>query len=98
VELVEVAPGKALIMVAPSLLLRRIPWLRLAEIAPARYLLVLPSGTAVEQLEVALADLVEDLPDDGGERSMIEELRSLLGKQRRRRSVTKAELVFVDIH
>ena len=35
--------------------LKRIPFLKLIEIAPARYLLTIPSGTAVESLEVAPA-------------------------------------------
>ena len=54
VELVEVAPGKALIVVRPNRSLAKIEWLRLVEVAPARYLLVLPSGTGVEALEVAI--------------------------------------------
>src|SRR5450759_23990 len=54
VELVEMAPGKSLIVVSPSQALKRIPFLKLIEIAPARHLLTIPSGTAIESLEVAL--------------------------------------------
>ena len=97
VELVEVAPGKALIVVGPSRSLAQIEWLRLVEIAPARYLLVLPSGTPVEVLEVAISDLLENLGQDGGERVLLAGLQDILTLQRRGRTITKAELVFVDV-
>ncbi len=54
VELVEMAPGKSLIVVGPSKALRKIPWIKLIEIARTRYLLTIPSGTSIEALEVAL--------------------------------------------
>jgi hypothetical protein len=98
VELVEVLPGKALIMVGPSRSLALISWLRLVEVAPGRYLLVLPTGTPVETLELEILDLLEKLgPTDRRERAMLRELRELLGRQRRERAVSKAELVFVDV-
>ena len=98
VELVEVVPGKALIVVGPCRALRKITWLRLVEISPARFLLVLPTGTPVDSLEVAILDLIEkQVPGDPGERSLLEELRTLIRSERRRKAVTKAELVFVDI-
>ena len=46
VEVVRVAPDAAIIVVAPSRSLRRIPWLRLAEISPRRHLLTVVPGTA----------------------------------------------------
>ena len=61
VETVEVAKGQALIVIGPSRGLRAIPWLRLVEIAPARYLLALPPGTSVDSLEVAVLDKAEEL-------------------------------------
>jgi hypothetical protein len=98
VELVEVMPGKALIVVGPSRSLAQIQWLRLVEIAPARYLLVLPSGTPVESLEVATQDILDNLgPDEGEERQILSELRALLSDQRRLKTVSKAELVFIDV-
>ena len=98
VELVEVIPGKALIVVGPSRLLKQIQWLRLVEIAPARYLLVLPSGTPVEMLEVEIQDVVDNLePGAESERQLLSELRTLLAHQRHRKTISKAELVFIDI-
>ena len=97
VELIEVAPGKALIVVRPSKSLTQIKWLRLVEIAPARYLLVLPSGTQVEVLEVAIHDLLDDLDPSSDERDLLAELQKIIGYQRRRRSISRAELLFVDV-
>jgi len=98
VELVEVLPGKALIVIGPCKALSTISWLRLVEIAPARYLLVFPSGQSVESLELEMLDLLENCDDPGEtERALISELRILMGQHRRSKKVSKAELVFVDI-
>ena len=98
VELLEVLPGKALIVVGPSRTLLQTEWLRLVEISPARYILVLPSGTPVEALEVATQDLMDNLgPEDEGDRRILTELRALLAHQRRRKTVSKAEIVFIDV-
>jgi hypothetical protein len=98
VDVVEIAPGKALIFVRPSRTLKRIPGLRLVEVSPGRILLTIPSGTPVESLEVAILDLLENLPEaDAGERPLLDTLRRLLSKQRRGTGVSKAELLFVDV-
>ena len=55
-------PGVGIILVGVSRCLRQIPWLRLVEVAPARFLLSIPSGTPVELLEIALDDLREAVP------------------------------------
>lgn len=96
-ELVEVAPGKALIVVGPSQALKRIEWLRLVEIAPARSLLILPSGTPIEVLEVAIHDLLESLAEDDDEKELLTRLRDVISFQRRGRTISKAELLFVEI-
>jgi hypothetical protein len=97
VEVVEVAPGVGMILVGPSLSLRRIPWLRLVEVAPARFLLSIPSGTPVESLEIALHDLLEAVPPrDIRERTILEGLHALIRTLRRGRSVSKGEMLFVD--
>ncbi len=98
VELVKVSPGKALIVVGPSKALAQIKWLHLAEIAPARYLLVLPSGMHVDSLEVEIQDLMQNVsPEDADERGLLEELLRRISHQRRQKTVSKAELVFVDV-
>jgi hypothetical protein len=97
VELIELTPGKALIVVGPSSSLQQIEWLRLVEIAPLRYLLVIPSGTAVEVLEVTIQDLLTNLDPNSSESVLLKELLDVISQQRRGRSISKAELLFVDI-
>jgi hypothetical protein len=96
VEVVEMIPGSGLIVVGPCAALSRIPWLNMIEIAPARYLLTVPSGTAVEVLEVAIRDAIEQLPgSEQREKGMLETLKDLLVGMRRASTVSKAELLIV---
>jgi len=97
VEVVEVSKGKAIIIVGPSKMLRKIPWLHLVEIAPARFLLSIPTGTPVESLEVAIMDLLEDVPaEESEERALLEELRKCMSHQRRGETMSKGELLFIN--
>lgn len=97
-ELVEIERGLAVIVVGPSPRLAAIPWLKLIEIAPARYLLALPTGTALEKLEVALMDLLETMPaDEPAERSLLTDLHKAIGSLRREQKMTKSEIIFVNI-
>jgi hypothetical protein len=98
VELVEMAPGKSLIVVGPSKVLRKIPWLKLIEIARTRYLLTIPSGTPIEALEVALGDLFHgaELQKNEREITILNELLDLIGHQRRARRLSKAEILVID--
>jgi hypothetical protein len=97
VDVVEVMPGIGIILVGPSRCLRQIPWLRLVEVAPGRFLLTIPSGTPVDSLEIALHDLLETVPPaDARERVILEGLHALMRRLRRGRSVSKAEMLFVD--
>ena len=98
VEVVEISKGKAIIIVGPSKILRKIPWLHMVEIAPARYLLSVPTGTPVESLEVAIMDLLENLPaEEPEERFLLEELRKCVSHQRRGKTMSKGELLFIDL-
>ena len=84
VDVIEVAPGAAVILVAPSRSLRGIPWLKLAELSPGRHLLTVVPGTPIESLEVAILDLLENLPpNERYERTILAELRLLIGSERR---------------
>jgi hypothetical protein len=97
VDVVEVMPDVGIILVGPSRCLRQIPWLRLVEVAPGRFLLSIPSGTPVDSLEIALHDLLETVPPaDARERAILERLHALMRRLRRGRSVSKAEMLFVD--
>ncbi len=98
VELVQMSPGKSLIVVGPCRALSRIPWLKLIEIAPTRYLLTLPSGTTIEALEVALHDLVinPELLKDDHENVVLKGLLNIIGHQRRAQRLSKAEILIID--
>lgn len=97
VDLVEMAPGESLIVVGPSKALKRIPWLKLIEIAPARYLLTIPTGTPIEALEVAVRDLFSnpELRKNERENTVLLELLSLIGHQRRNLRLSKAEILII---
>ena len=97
VEVLETEPGMGVILVGPSKYLRRIPWLKLVEVAPLRYLLVLPTGTPIDTLEVALRDVLDDLPaSEERERDILEQLELRMRHLRRGKKVTKAEMLFVN--
>jgi hypothetical protein len=94
---VEIGSGVGIIIVGPSQHLKRIKWLRLVEIAPTRYLLTIPAGTAVDSLELAVVDLLENVKSiDEWERSMLEELRNLMRNLRLKDKLYKAELLLID--
>ena len=96
VDVVEVAPGAAIILVAPSRSLRRIPWLRLAELSPGRHLVTILPGTPIDSLEVAIFDLLESLPaSEEYERKILSELRSVIGTGRREQKISKYEMLYV---
>ena len=63
-----------------------------------RYLLTIPSGTAVDSLELAVVDLLENAKSlDEWERSILEQLRDLMRNLRVGDKLYKAELLFIDI-
>ncbi|MGH7857860.1 MAG: hypothetical protein ACREQY_11070 [Candidatus Binatia bacterium] len=96
VQIVEIEPGTAIILVGPSRALQQIPFLRLVEVAPARYLLTIPTGTPIDSLEVAILDVIEGLPpQESHERALLEELRSHFRRFRRGQKMSKGELLFV---
>jgi hypothetical protein len=97
VDVVRVASDAAVILVAPSRALRRIPWLRLAEISSRRHLLTIEPGKSIESLEVAILDLMETLPpNDDYERAILTELRELIGASRRSKNISKFEMLYVN--
>ena len=97
VEIVEVMPGFGIIIVGPSRYLQKIKWLRLIELAPTRFLLTIPPGTAVDSLELAVVDLLQNVkPNEDWETSVLEALREAMRLVRLAGKLTKAELLFVD--
>lgn len=96
VDVIEAYPGQAVIVVGPSKSLQSIGWLRLVAISPARYLLIIPTGTAIESLEVAVEDLLEHLAlEDTYERELLKALHKILQQRRRQQDVSKAEILLI---
>jgi hypothetical protein len=98
VYVVEMAHGTGVVVVPPNRSLRSIPWLKMIELTPTQYLIALVPDTPIEKLEVALLDLMQDAkkaaPEDV---PMLEALVERIGDLRRRRKLSVAQILFVDI-
>jgi hypothetical protein len=98
VEVVEISKGTGVIVVGPSQSLKSIPWLKLIEIAPFRYLLAFPTGTAIDSLEIAIIDLIENLPEnDIAEKALLVDLCQKISYNRRKEGHTKGEILYISI-
>ena len=98
VEFVEVLPGKAIILVGPNQCLKEIPFLDQIEVAPARYLLIISLNATIESLELALGDMRHSLAKENDyERTILEQLLQYITHHRRRKAMTKSELLLFDI-
>lgn len=96
VETLAVGPRTALILVRPSRVLKRIPWLRLVEVAPDRFLMAVDSGTTIEKFELQIRDLLDELPaGEEYERGVLTALHKVMSSSRRDRSMFKAEILLV---
>jgi hypothetical protein len=97
VKLVQVEPGTSVIVVGPSSHLRKIPFLKLVEIAPSRYLLAIPTGTPTETLEIAIMDQIDSLGDEEHyERIFLNELRNQIRALRHAKRMSKHEIILVS--
>jgi hypothetical protein len=97
VEVIEIEKGIGLIVIGPSESLKNIPWLRLIEIAPCRFLLAIPTGTALELLEIVILDLIENLPEDQiTEKALLTDLRRKLSHHRRKDGLSKGEILYIN--
>jgi len=97
-EVIEMAPGTGVVVVPPNRSLRSIPWLKMIEVAPARYLLAIVPGTPIEKVEVGLVDLIEDAKDSAPQDvPMLETLKERIRHLRRGKKISLAEILFVAI-
>ena len=98
VEVVKVADHTGLIIVGPSQALRRIPFLQLVEIASERFLLALKAGSNFSTLEIAIQDVLGELPaGDQWEKELLSQLLENVRKLRKGDRVTTAEILFVRL-
>ena len=96
VTTVNIGDGKAVILVSNSEQLKRLPWLRLIEVAPARHLISIRPGTSIESIEVAMQDILEDMPENNyADREMLEMLMQIIRASRRTKTTMKEEILLV---
>jgi hypothetical protein len=70
----------------------------LVEVNPARFLVSVPSGTGVAELEVAILDLLDTLPEEQArEKALLAELRQQLALARRQEQVSSREIFLVNL-
>lgn len=95
---VEMAQGTGILVVPANRSLLTIPWLKMIEIAPGRYLLTTLPGTPIEKIELALLDVLEEARQSmPQEVPMLESLRAQMGRLRRGNRISRAEILFVDV-
>ena len=98
VEIVEMVPGTGLLVLGPAPSLRKIPFLHLVEVAPARYLLALDSGHDFKSLELAIHDLIEEMPvEEKSEHPLLLDLLKNIRRIRKTDRVSMAEILFVSL-
>jgi hypothetical protein len=98
VEIVQMVDRTGLLVVGPSEALRRIPFLHLVEVAPARHLLAMDPGNDFRSLELALQDVLEDVPvTEERERGLIGQLLDQVRTLRKTARVRMAEILFVEL-
>ena len=97
VEISKISADTGLIVIGPSKALRQIPFLHLVEVAPARYLLALASGHDFKSLEIAINDVLDDLPQsEKRERELIVQLRQHMKRLRKSERTRTAAILFVN--
>jgi hypothetical protein len=98
VEVIEMAAGTGLLVVAESPTLRRIPFLHLVEVAPMRLLLSLEPGHDFRSLELAITDALETVPEsERAEREMIGEVLAQIRRARQEERASMAAILMVSL-
>lgn len=97
VEIVEMAKEAGLVIVGPSKALQKIPFLRLVEVAPTRYLLAVDKGHNFHSLEIAIIDALEDEQHEKREHELLTQLLDHIKGLRKARRVSMAEILFVRL-
>ena len=96
VTTVKIAKGKSIILVHNNEPLKRLPWLRLIEMAPARFLISIRTGTSIETMELGIRDLLEELPKEKSmERNTLDALLRLIHQSRITDTAMKEEILFI---
>ena len=97
IEIINAFGAFSLIVVPACPSLRKLAGLRLVEIAPERFLLVTAEDYSTQALELDLLDLMEKQPpEDETERTLLDELRQVLSRHRRRESISGGKILLID--
>jgi hypothetical protein len=98
VDIVQVAKNVGLVIVGSTRALRKIPFLHLVEVAPLRFLLALKPGNDFRSLEIAINDLLEDLPEEEQEeKGLLTKLVDSIKEMRKSDRVTMAEILLLNL-
>lgn len=99
VSIVRIGDDMGLIIVGPSTTLRDIPFVRLVEVAPLRYIIALERAHGFSDLEIALNDAMEDLGEsESQEITIVRELLLHIKELRKAAQVSMAEIVLVSLN
>ena len=97
-EIIPISEDHGALIIGPCSALRAIPWVQLVEVNPARFLVSVPSGTGVAELEVAILDLVDTLPEEQAqEKALLTELRQQLALARRHEQMSSRKIFLVNL-
>jgi hypothetical protein len=98
VEIVEISGEAGLVVIGPAPSLHKIEFLRLVEVAPARFLLALTPGHNFHELEIALSDLAEEFGTaEDGEKLLITDLLGHIRAFRKSESVSVAQILLLRL-
>lgn len=96
VQISKISADIGLVVIGPSQALRQIPFLHLVEVAPARYLLALDSDHDFKSLELAINDVLDDVPQgENRERELIVQLLQHIKGLRKSGGTSTAKILFV---
>lgn len=96
VEMVDMAANARLIVVGASRALKCIPFLHTVEVAPGRYLLAMAPGHDFKSLELAIRDILDDMPDtEEQEKALLKDLLSHIKDLRQTDRVSVAEILII---
>ena len=96
VEIVEMAKNTGLVVVGPSKALAKMPFLRLVQVAPARYLLTFEHGHDFHNLEIAIIDALDD-EYEKRERDLLTQLLDHIKGLRKSGRVSMAEILVIKL-
>jgi len=98
VDLIEVAPGIAMITVPYCKYLQDSPEISLVQIVPNKFLIVISDGAPLSAIEISVADqLALVAEDETADRLILEQLLERLRAARRANRANLASVVLVDI-